>query len=309
MIVRELYSRVLLDPCLENNNELCIVSGYASATFSRKHLDDLSAKVGKDNAPKVNLIIGMPSKRADHPHYLNLEKEFADRFKVYYIEDKPPVHSKVYAWKGGKSIGFAGSANYSQFGFSHEKQINQLTQTDPAQIFSFYNSLLPRATPVSEFNYKQIEYRELQTVGGSVGPGLIEWLIPHVAVRISFLSSDGKLPAKSGLNWGQRGGRERNQAYLSLRSDSRTEGFLPEVGFTFSLITDDNNAFDCVVAQEGRKAIHSTKNNSFIGSYIRKRIGLKSGEFVTREHLEKYGRTDFTLIKINDETFKFDLSI
>lgn len=66
---------------------------------------------------------------------------------------------------------------------------------------------------------------------------------------------------------------------------------------------------DCVVAQDGRKSIQTTYGNAILGEYIRKRIGAKSGEFLTVEHLEKYGRTDFTLTKLDNETFHFDLSV
>ena len=139
-------------------------------------------------------------------------------------------------------------------------------------------------------------------------PGEIEWIENNKSVRISFLSRNGTLPSRAGLNWGQRPGREPNQAYLPIRSDARQEGFLPEKTFTFSLLTDDNETFDCTVAQDGRKAIHSTNDNSELGKYIRKRLGVKLGSFVTKDDLLRYGRTDFLLKKLDDETFFLDLS-
>ena len=87
------------------------------------------------------------------------------------------------------------------------------------------------------------------------------------------------------------------------------EGFLPEKGSRFSLITDDNKSFDCVVAQEGRKSIETTDANSLLGKYIRKRIGIQLGTFVTKQDLENYGRTDFSIMKLDDETFLFDFSV
>ena len=84
---------------------------------------------------------------------------------------------------------------------------------------------------------------------------------------------------------------------------------MPERSFTFSLITDDKQSFDCVVAQDGRKAIHSTNDNSEIGRYIRQRLGVSLGNKVTVDDLEKYGRTDYTIEKINEETFLFDFSV
>ena len=84
---------------------------------------------------------------------------------------------------------------------------------------------------------------------------------------------------------------------------------MPKRACNFSLITDDGRSFDCVVAQDGRKAIQSTNNNSEIGLYIRNRIGIPSGAKVTVTDLEKYGRTDYTIEKINDETFLLDFLV
>ncbi len=84
---------------------------------------------------------------------------------------------------------------------------------------------------------------------------------------------------------------------------------LPQSAYTFSIITDDKRSFDCIVAQEGRKANHSTSNNSEIGKYIRNIIGIPLGAPVKLEDLDKYGRTDYKLEKINDETFILDFSV
>jgi hypothetical protein len=66
---------------------------------------------------------------------------------------------------------------------------------------------------------------------------------------------------------------------------------------------------DCVVAQDGRKAIHSTLNNSEIGRYIRTRIGVPLGNPVSLDDLVRYGRTDFTIEKLDEETFFLDLRV
>ena len=72
------------------------------------------------------------------------------------------------------------------------------------------------------------------------------------------------------------------------------------------LITDDSKSFDCVVAQQGRKAIETTNNNSLLGCYIRERLEIETGALVTKEHLIKYGRTDYILKVLDDETIYFD---
>ena len=69
---------------------------------------------------------------------------------------------------------------------------------------------------------------------------------------------------------------------------------------------DDKKSFDCKVSQTGRKAITSTNSNAELGLYFRKRLGLESGAFVTKDDLLKYGRTDFILKKLDPETFYLD---
>jgi hypothetical protein len=310
MIVSELYRDILIKPPKHHGfNELSVVSGYASATFANRHLTEVDSF-------KLNLIIGMPSKRNDHLGFLSLYDKFKGRFQGYYLQGSPPIHSKVYAWqKKNDAIGYSGSANYTQPGFFEREQINQITSDNPNEILDFYKSILSRCVDIRDYDFSDKELDltpiEFVHVAGSVMPGGIVWEVPNKRVRISFLDRRGNVPQRSGLNWGQRPEvrREPNQAYLSLKGDSRNEGFLPILGDTFTLVTDDNHTMDCVVAQDGRKAIHSTLNNSEIGRYIRTRIGVPLGNPVSLDDLVRYGRTDFTIEKLDEETFFLDLRV
>jgi hypothetical protein len=307
MILNDLYKSTLIQPTIIGCNQLFVVSGYASATFAHRHLND-------GNNFSLSLIIGMPSKKSDHLGYLSLYKKFSNRFNGYYLHGSPPVHCKLYAWYQNENaiVGYSGSANYSQYGFFESNQVNNLIDTDPKSIKCFYNKLLDRCIPIKDYAIDTVIQQPIySSIDSSLAPGEIEWEIPNKRVRISFLSRYGELPERSGLNWGQRPEykREANQAYLSLKKDARKEGFLPKTALTFTLITDDNQSFDCVVAQQGRKSIQSTFDNSELGKYIRNRLGIPLGEMVTRNHLENYGRNDYTIEKINEETFLFDFSV
>lgn len=309
MITDNLYQEVLLNPIKNGANELYMVSGYSSATFLRKHLEDA---LQLDSSLNINLIIGMPQKRRDHPAYLNLLKNYPTNIKVFYYTSKPGVHSKVYAWSknGDPLFGFSGSANYSQYGFFKDQQENQITNDKAKEIIDYFNLLHKNSISIEKYNPSEEDIGILPIIEGSLPPGSIEWIEPNKSVRISFLAKNGTLPAKSGLNWGQRPEQQRepNQAYLSIRLDARKEGFLPEKGFTFTLLTDDDKNLDCTVQQDNRKAISTTKNNSILGSYIRERLDVQQGEKIESEDLIRYGRTDFTLEKFDNETFMFDFS-
>jgi len=58
-----------------------------------------------------------------------------------------------------------------------------------------------------------------------------------------------QVPKVSGLNWGQRPGREQNQAYLSVPAYIQRSNFFPEPGIPFVIECDDGEVFDCIRAQ------------------------------------------------------------
>ncbi len=302
----DLYDVALISPANKGASTLYGVSGYASATFAKRHLDAVPNL-------HLKLIIGMPGQKSDLLAYLNLRSSYGERISIHYLNSPPPVHCKLYAWYDlrGPVIGFSGSANYSQYGFIAKDQINQLVVTSPSQIRDVFSVLLPNCISAENIDpASTLPPVEGATISGAVLAGEVDWISPGKKVRISFLPRNGVLPVRSGLNWGQRPEyrRDPNQAYLSLRKDVRNEGFLPPLAITFTLLTDDGKAFDCVVAQQGRKAIHSTNDNSELGKYFRARLGLPSGALIKTEDLVRYGRTDYTLEKLNEETFLLDFS-
>jgi hypothetical protein len=305
MITKNLYDEILIDPANNGSNELFIVSGYSSATFLSRHINELK-KINTES--KINLLVGMHQRRNDHSAYLNIKRTFGDCFHGYYYTGNPGVHSKTYSWikNGSPRVGFSGSANYSQYGFFNTMQQNQMLRDDPSTIRDYFEELISDSIKIEDYLPPEAEDTNFKHLEGSLLPGEIEWVVDNKSVRISLLSKDGTLSEKGGLNWGQRPGREPNQAYLSIRASARKEGFLPEEKFTFSLITDDNKAMDCTVQQASRKAISTTNDNSLLGKYFRERLNVAVGSLVTKENLMAYGRTDFLLKKLDDETFFLD---
>jgi hypothetical protein len=121
---------------------------------------------------------------------------------------------------------------------------------------------------------------------------------------------DGELivPNRSGLNWGQRPGRNHDQAYLSIPSYVQRSGFFPEPGVEFLIICDDGFRMLCVRAQAKGKALHSKENNSILGLYFRERLGLKSGQLINIHHLYKYGRLSVDISKTSELAYTLDFS-
>jgi hypothetical protein len=116
------------------------------------------------------------------------------------------------------------------------------------------------------------------------------------------------VPQRSGLNWGQRPGRDPNQAYLSVPVEIQRSGFFPDRGEVFIVECDDGFAIKCVRAQANGKGIESPTDNSIIGNYFRKRLGVRSGHMVTIEHLHTYGRTSVDVHYRNEHLYYLDFS-
>ena len=128
-------------------------------------------------------------------------------------------------------------------------------------------------------------------------------------VTLSFITRTGDTGAKSGLNWGQRKNRNRNEAYIPLPSYIAKSGFFPLNKQHFLVITDDHHLLQLRVEQQNDKAITTPASNALLGEYFRNRLGLANGAYVTAADLRSYGRTDVTFIKIDEEHYYMDFSI
>ena len=118
-----------------------------------------------------------------------------------------------------------------------------------------------------------------------------------------------RVPGRSGLNWGQRPGRNQDQAYLSVPIEIQRSNFFPPLGTKFIAVFDDKFEVECVRAQQNGKAIHSNRDNSIIGRYFRSRLGLSSGDLIIIQHLDRYGRSSIDVTSEATDTYFFDFSL
>lgn len=312
-----------MKPALQGADGLCIVSGYATPAMAFHHLEKVGG-AGKKIA--IDLVVGMPAadgiSRTNHKGFQVLSDN--EYFQASYIYRPPAVHSKVYVWtaEGKPVLAFAGSANYTQTAFG--KQRETLVECDPEISHKYYSEISAESIYcnhgdaeqlVQVYNEKLIlkraakaaattpeEEEVLQTASG------IDDLMSLPRMCVSFLANDGTLPQGSGLNWGQRDGREPNQAYIRLPSSVYNTDFFPPVATHFTVLTDDNKVLICTRAQSNGKAIHTPHNNSEIGIYFRHRLDVDLGKAVLNKHLEKYGRHEVCFYKIDDETYFMDFN-
>lgn len=311
----DLENKVLFDPIKKGANELRIVSAYASPSMLAYH----SQKIKDLNLPpiKIKLCVGMcpfdglnliTHKGFQKMQHNNLDPESSE-FECSYVYQAPPVHSKIYLWlKNGKPFkAFAGSANYTQKAFSQGCG-EFVTECNLNEAFAYYEEISKRSifcTDNEVENYIRI-YRKSPTQ--SYESSIITNEKDNY-IKLSLLTSKGDVAKSSGINWGQREHRNPDQAYIPLPSKVAKSGFFPLNKRHFTVITDDGQCFIMRVEQDGDKAITTPEDNAEIGNYLRSRLSLDNGELVTVEHLNKYGRSDITFTKLDDEHFELDFSI
>lgn len=323
MLSNDLFNNILFDPISHGADHLHVISGYATAAMAFHHINYVKKK---DLDIQVDLIVGMcPNDGLSVSNHQGFKKlandDFSGLFKCSYVMDRPAVHSKVYIWtKESKPIiGFVGSANYTQNAF-RSKQKEAMASCDAEKAFAYYRELLSNTIycthndaenfiQLYKDNYSKkknqiIEQEEFEETAP-------DYIIGLPKITISLLANNGTLPQRSGLNWGQRPeqNREPNQAYIRLPASVYHTYFFPDNTIHFTVLTDDGKTIICTRAQQNGKAIHTPHNNSLIGEYFRNRLGLASGTLVTEGDLEKYGRSDITFYKIDDETYYMDFAV
>ena len=321
MITSHLFEQILINPVVEQGaNELFVVSGYATAAMAFHHFQQLYED---EFSLKVHLIVGMAVQDglslSNHRGFQNLmNNDLAGVFECSYVMEHPPVHSKVYAWlRDGEPVaGFIGSANYSQKAFYHNQR-EAMEECSPEYGIDYYQELNkdtiycihPDADNfVTIFNDKYFAQRERE-MAQDVDELPFVGISGLEHVKVPLVNRDGIVSARSGLNWGQRPGREPNQAYIPLPAEIIRLNFFPPRGQHFTIYTDDNKTLTCTRAQDNGKAIETPQNNSQLGEYFRRRLGLPNGAFVTVEHLREYGRLDIDFYKMDEETYYMDFHV
>ena len=311
MLSDDLFKQVLVDPALSPGvDRLRIVSGFATVGMAFKHTVTLS-ELGRPFS--VDLIIGMTKQSgivADQHHefrQLSEEEPNGVGFNCRYVVEGGPVHAKTYCWFSGKKpvIAFSGSANYTLTGFG-KSQIETMASVDPAIASRFYETVFDATADCLDKDIAEkvtlTEYRRFDQAEGDHA------LEPEgEKIHLSLLDAKtGDTPARSGINWGQRNTRNSDEAYIHIPAPIQKTDFFPERSVPFTMLTDDGVSFIMVRAQDKGKGLETKESNALLGRYLRDRMGVPSGEYVTRQHLDEYGRSDVSITKIDDETYLLD---
>lgn len=317
MIQDDLSRTILIEPLKEGYDELKILSAYATPTMLSWFVKNIYHKA---QVPiSIQVIVGMVPfdglSVSVHEGFNQLVTSQLPNeiksLKCSYVYEMPPYHSNLYIWaKDGKAeIAFMGSACFVQSSFIGNSRKELMAKCDPASAIQVFEEAEGRSIYCNHGEVEEYVVLRPSHPVLDLESNLIESTNDLDSVTLSLLTRDGVPGRRSGLNWGQRKGREPNQAYIHLPSKIAQTGFFPLEKQHFTAITDDRHQLTLRVEQQNNKAITTPVRNSDLGEYFRNRLGLPNGAYVNLSDLERYGRTDVKFIKLDDETFYMDFSV
>lgn len=323
MIIDDIVNTILFDPLGTGATELCIVSGYAAPSMLAWYIKKLERRTRMPI--NIRLLVGMiPSDGISeniHNEYLQLlSAELPTHISgvsCNYLYKAPAVNSNLYIWcKDGSPVkAFTGSAVFSKpsfFGFARQSVMVECNAIEAMHYFDGLEARSVKAdahdtaslvTIVNKPNVFDLENKHSTAADEFRMNGF-------AVVDLSLVTKrTGEPGKKSGLNWGQRPGRDPNEAYIPVPAKVARSGFFPTDNEQFTVQTDDDHELILRVEQEKDKAITTPDNNSLLGEYFRNRLGLPNGAFVTRADLDRYGRTDVTFVDMQDGSYYMDFSV
>lgn len=328
-------------------DSLKIVSGYASYAMASRHVIESRTLGRRLDVDLVYGMAGVDGvSKANHLGFLSLaehrEFQYDGTFRCSYVMRPKSVHSKVYVWcRDGIPVkAFIGSANYTESGFALVGRTETLAECDPTSALDFFNGVKETAIPCQSAD-RDADFSP-RTRGGEIPADFSHALevetdeaSPYrgcLKVVIPLINRKGNLGDGSGLNWGvmadgtprlaKKGKansfRNPNEAYIRVPKKIAMTGFFPEYNANarrreeqkrFTVVTDDGEVFSCVRTSGGfGKEIETPQDNSELGRYFRKRLGLPDGAYVDVMAMKRHGRFDVTFYKIDEESYAMDFS-
>lgn len=251
-----------------------------------------------------------------------LTSQSSEKKKIYYPEIA--CHSKCYLWlKEGVPIkGFIGSANFSANGLQNDYR-ESLLEVDQKQLFlikGYIDVILSSSVLCTE-----VEIEEREPDG--------EEYDKEKCTMVLYDPRSGEVQEKHGLNWGQaffNGSHVNpNDSCIPIRTKhirkypnlfkpikpnpERERGSLNEV---IEIIFDDGYSMkgrlegsQPINGDRYPKQIASFPSKEEMGTYFRSRIGVGSGERITRDKLTEYGRDTIDLSLIEEGVYLIDFSV
>lgn len=309
-----------------NVDELIVLSGYVGPVPVMK-LSDLPF-----NSQVVYGMYQSDGIKTGLHHILREVTVNSDTTKVFYAD--MPVHSKCYIWRKNGMIESAliGSANFTTAGLSTPyKEILSDVQVESYKPLNDYLEGVLNSSKLCT-NYSDDECIKL-----NMNPSfeyLNQKLRESVCNMPLYSLRDGKVPEKSGLNWGLANAHvSEGDAYISITTElvgdypslfppkQESSGIvipgsrISRKNDPVELIWDDGTVMEGLL--EGNLVVNgitypnklcSFPRKNLLGKYLRKRLGVEVDHLITLDELKRYGRTSIGVSLIGDGVYELDFS-
>lgn len=304
--------QTLFDPINEGANKLCILTSHATPSMASWLLKSYEEKGITD--VEVELIISDVIDEGiddiSHKGFKELNgnrySSIWNNFSCSYLFQPPALKQNYYIWLEDEKPVKAFGCSYE---FTQQSMLRTHSGSMHSRLASYALGLYEKAVDRSIYcNHSEVD-DYIVVYSSSTALSTSSFASEENCVHLSLLARGGETGTKSGLNWGQRNNRNRNEAYIPLPVKIARSGFFPLNKQHFLVVTDDHHTLQLRVEQQNDKAITTPASNALLGEYFRNRLGLANGSYIKKEHLLAYGRSDVTFHKIDEEQYYMDFSV
>ncbi len=305
--------RMLFAPIQEGADKLCIMTAHATPSMASWLMKSYEER-GASNV-SVEMIVGDTLNggidSVSHEAYKILQGNRSSgnygKFTCSYLHLPPEIDKNYYIWLNADYPfrAFTCTHDFTQPALLRRRS-GTLAERSATAAYRLFEQTTNRAIFC---NHAEVE--EYVTITSTASQLMSTASLPQTeCVHLPLITKKtGEPGIRSGLNWGQRGKRNRNEAYIPLPSKIAKDGFFPLNKQHFLVVTDDHHTLQLRVEQMNDKAITTPASNALLGEYFRNRLGLANGAFVHTSDLRAYGRTDVTFYKIDEEQYYMDFSV
>lgn len=308
----DIIQKIFFEPVVIGGNKLCILSNKVSPSmiswilkyYDEKKISGISLEVIITSVPENGIS------KIFHQGFLDLQHSFKkgglNKFVCSYLYRGRTMNKNLYVWLKGeepiKAFSFSGEFDQKSFLETGKNFVIE----DASSVYNKFEEM------VSNSIYCTNSEVEEYVLIGSSDFSTISTLRdddPNYVTLSLVNKKTGEPGKRSGLNWGQRKNRNRNEAYIPLPRKIAKSGFFPLGKRHFLVMTDDHHVLQLRVEQQNDKAITTPASNAQLGEYFRNRLGLANGAYIHGYDLENYGRKDVSFYKIDGEQYYMDFSI
>jgi hypothetical protein len=276
---------------------------------------------------KSTIIYGLQKENQNPVLHQQLVDLHNDERKIFYPDIA--CHSKCYLWlKGNIPIkGLIGSANFSSNGLYNDYR-ETLLEVDSNQLYVMKGYIEIILNSARECNSIILnEQEQIQQVYDK-----------EICDMVLYDPKTGQTQKGHGLNWGFADANVRiNDSCIPIRVDyikkypklfpplqPDPEGKIQKNGRKSTLKEIVDFVWDDGLVMQGRleasqpipktemqfpKQLASYPHKDEMGKYLRGRLGIPLGQFVTREDLIKYGRDTISVSLIEEGVYYLDFSV